>query len=63
MAPYFTHSILDHLSCTRTQMIVAKVMTEHSLHSVLICDVDVQPSSSVSMYTNHSALLSTFRGL
>ena len=39
MAPYFTHSILDRLSCPRTQWIVVKVMIEHSLHSVLICNV------------------------
>ena len=39
MASYFTHSIFDPLSCTGTQWIVDKVMLEHSLHSVLICDI------------------------
>ena len=36
MAPYFTHSILDPVSCTKTQWLVAKDMIEHSLHSALI---------------------------
>ena len=39
MASYFTHGIFDPLSCTGTQWIVDKVMLEHSLHSVLICDI------------------------
>ena len=39
MAPNFPHSIFDPLSCTGTQWIVDKVMIEHSLHSVLICDI------------------------
>ena len=39
MAPNLTHSIFDPLSCTGTQWIVDKVMIEHSLHSVLICDI------------------------
>ena len=39
MAPNFTHSIFDPLSCTGTQWIVDTVMIEHSLHSVLICDI------------------------
>ena len=39
MAPNFTYSIFDPLSCTGTQWIVDKVMIEHSLHSVLICDI------------------------
>ena len=39
MASYFTHGIFDPLSCTGTQWIVDKVMIEHSLHSVLICDI------------------------
>ena len=39
MASYFTDSIFDPLSCTGTQWIVDKVMLEHSLHSVLICDI------------------------
>ena len=39
MASYFTHGIVDPLSCTGTQWIVDKVMLEHSLHSVLICDI------------------------
>ena len=39
MAPNFPHGIFDPLSCTWTQLIVDKVMIEHSLHSVLICDI------------------------
>ena len=39
MAPYFPHSIFDPLSCTETQCIVDKVIIEHSLRSVLICDI------------------------
>ena len=39
MTPNFTHSIFDHLSFTGTQWIVDKVMIEHSLHSILICDI------------------------
>ena len=39
MASYFTHGIFDPLSCTGTLWIVDKVMLEHSLHSVLICDI------------------------
>ena len=39
MSPDFPHSIFDPLSCTRTQWIVNKFMIEHSLHSVLICDI------------------------
>ena len=39
MALNFPHSIFDPLSCTGTQWIVDKVMIEHSLHSVLICDI------------------------
>ena len=39
MASYFTDGIFDPLSCTGTQWIVDKVMLEHSLHSVLICDI------------------------
>ena len=39
MAPNFTHSIFDPLSCTVTQWILDKVMIEDSLHSVLICDI------------------------
>ena len=39
MAPNFPHSIFDPLSCTGTQWIVDKVMIEHSLHSVYICDI------------------------
>ena len=39
MAPNFPHSIFDPLSWTGTQWIVDKVMIEHSLHSVLICDI------------------------
>ena len=39
MAPNFPHSIFDPLSCTGTQWMVDKVMTEHFLHSVLICDI------------------------
>ena len=35
----FPHSIFDPLSYTGTQWIVDKVMVEHSLHFVLICDV------------------------
>ena len=38
-APNFPHSIFDPLSYTETQWIVDKVMIEHSLHSVLICDI------------------------
>ena len=38
MAPNFTQIIFDPLSCTGTQWIVDKVMTEHYVHSVLICD-------------------------
>ena len=38
MATNFLHSIFDPSSCTGTQWIVDKVMIEHSLHSVLICD-------------------------
>ena len=37
--PYFPHSIFDPLCLTGTQWIVDKVMKEHSLHSVLICDI------------------------
>ena len=39
MAPNFSHSIFDPLSCTGTQWIVDRVMIEHYLHSVLICDI------------------------
>ena len=39
MSSYFTHGIFDPLCCTGTQWIVDKVMLEHSLHSVLICDI------------------------
>ena len=39
MASYFTHGIFDPLSCNGTQWIIDKVMLEHSLHSVLICDI------------------------
>ena len=39
MAPDLPPSIFDPLSCTGTQWIVDKVMVEHSLHSVLICDI------------------------
>ena len=39
MAPYFPHIIFDPLSWTYTQWIVDKVVIEHSLHSVLICDI------------------------
>ena len=39
MATNFTHTILNPLSCTGTQLIVDKVMIEHSLHFVLICDI------------------------
>ena len=39
MALNFPHSIFDPLSCTETQWFVDKVMMEHSLHSVLICDM------------------------
>ena len=38
-APNFPNSIFDPLSCTETQWLVDKVMIEHSLHSVLICDI------------------------
>ena len=39
MAPNFPHTIFDPLSCTGTQWIVDKAMIEHSLHSVLVCDI------------------------
>ena len=39
MAPNLPHSIFDPLSCTGTQWIVDEVMIEHSLYSVLICDI------------------------
>ena len=39
MAPNFRHSIFDPLSYTGTQWIVDKKMIEHSLHSVLLCDI------------------------
>ena len=39
MAPNFPHSIFDPWSCTGTEWIVHKVIMEHSLHSVLICDI------------------------
>ena len=39
MAPNFPHSLFDPLSRTGTQWIVDKVMIEHNLHSVLICDI------------------------
>ena len=39
MAPYFPRSVFDTLSCTGIQWIVDKVMIEHSLHSVFICDI------------------------
>ena len=39
MAPNFQDNIFDPLSCTGTQWIFDKVMIEHSLHSVLICDI------------------------
>ena len=39
MAANFPHSLFDPLSCTGTQWIVDKVMVEHSLPSVLICDI------------------------
>ena len=39
MAPNFLHSIFDLSCCTGTQWIVDKVMLEHSLHFVLICDI------------------------
>ena len=39
MAPNFLHSNFDPLSCTGTQWNVDKFMTEHSLHSVLICEI------------------------
>ena len=39
MALNFPHNIFDPLSCTRTQWIADKVMIEHSLHSVPICDI------------------------
>ena len=35
----FPNSIFDPLSCTGTQLIVVKVLIEHSLNSVLICDI------------------------
>ena len=39
MAPNFPHSIFNPLPCSRTQWIVYKVMIEHSLYSVPICDI------------------------
>ena len=39
MAPDFTHSIFDPLSCTGTQWIIDQFKIELSLHSVLICDI------------------------
>ena len=39
MGPDFPHRIFDILSCTGAQWIVDKVMIEHPLHSVLICDI------------------------
>ena len=39
IAPYFTNSIFDPMSCTGTQWIVDKALIEHSFHSVLICDI------------------------
>ena len=38
-APNFPHSIFDPLFYTETQWLVDKVMIEHSLHPVLICDI------------------------
>ena len=40
MAPKFPHSIFDPLFSTGTQWIVDKVIIEHYLHSVLICDIN-----------------------
>ena len=39
IAPNFPRSIFDPLYCTGTQCVVDKVLIEHSLHSVLICDI------------------------
>ena len=39
IVPNYPHSIFDPSSCTGTQWITDKVMIEHSLHSVLICDI------------------------
>ena len=39
MAPNFPYSIFDPLSCTGIQWIVDKFLIEHSLHSVIICDI------------------------
>ena len=39
IAPNFPDSIFDPLFCTGAGWIVDKVIIEHSLHSVLICDI------------------------
>ena len=69
MAPYFTHSIFDPLSCTGTKWIGAKVMINYAPlstfpeHLGFITSIRLLLSSCLSMYNIQSALSSTFRGL
>ena len=65
MAPNFTHSIFDPLSCTGTQWIGDKVspLSTFPGHPGFITSIRLLLSSCLSMYNIQSALSSTFRGL
>ena len=65
-----TYSIFDSFSCNRTQWIVDKVMIEHSLHSVRICDihtaaeqqcVHVQYSECAAVHIKRAAIMGQFK--
>ena len=63
----FPHSTIDPLSCTGPQWIIDDVLIEHSLNSVLICDIHTarfpfdcsRAACSVSINAIQSALPST----
>ena len=63
MAPDFPHSIFDPLSCTGTQWIDDNVLIEHSLHSLLICDIHTARFPLDCSRAAPCALRSKLRGL